>query len=86
MDKGSVDRRTRAGDPIARVGEKQRIKRRSPLEELEAVYEDERRLGRPHTPSERDAFVRGFHGQEYAEEIRRLMALGVEEPAEDDES
>ncbi|HEV8046016.1 MAG TPA: hypothetical protein VGP38_12590 [Rubrobacter sp.] len=61
------------------------VRRRSPLEELEAVHEDEIRLGRPHTPSERDAFVRGFHGQEYGEEIRRLMALGVEEPGGDGE-
>ncbi len=61
------------------------VRRRSPLEELEAVHEDERKLGRPHFPSERDAFVRGFHGAEYGEEIRRLMALGVEEPGGDDE-
>lgn len=83
MDRRSVDPRTLAGDPFAHAGKQRRssaITRRTYGEELAAVLEEEARLGRPMIPRERDAFVRGFHGQEYAEEIRRLMALGVEEP------
>lgn len=62
-----------------------RITRRTEAELAESIHADEIKLGRPHTPSERDAFVRGFHAQEYGEEIRRLMALGVEEPGGDGE-
>lgn len=53
---------------------------------LEALAEGEALIGRPHTPREREAFAVGFFAEEYAAEIRRLMALGVEEPGEDDES
>ncbi len=59
-----------------------RVQRRTYGDELAAVLEEEARLGRSMTPRERDAFVRGFHGQEYGAEIRRLMALGVEEPGD----
>jgi hypothetical protein len=72
-----------AGDPIHAAPPKPR--RRTEAELAESIHEDEIKLGRPHTPSERDGFTRGFHGQEYSEEIRRLMALGVEEPGGDGE-
>ena len=72
-----------AGDPIHAAPPKPR--RRTEAELAEAVHEDETKLGRPHTPSERMGFTRAFHGQEYGEEIRRLMALGVEEPGEAEE-
>ncbi len=49
-----------------------------------AIAADERQLGRPHTPGERDAFARGFFGEEYAEEIRMLAAVGLLD-AEDEE-
>jgi hypothetical protein len=45
-----------------------------------AIFEDETKLGRPHTPGERDAFTRGFFSTEYGDEIRLLMALGVTDP------
>lgn len=51
--------------------------RRTEGELIFALYEDESRLGRPHTPRERDAFTRGFFGTEYAEEIRHLAAAGL---------
>ncbi len=47
----------------------------------EAIAEDEARLGRPLTPRELEAFAHGFFAKEYREEIRRLMALGVEDDA-----
>jgi len=34
-------------------------------------------LGRPHTPSERDGFTRGFFSVEYAAEVRLLARAGL---------
>jgi hypothetical protein len=44
---------------------------------LEAMAEEEARLGRPMSQREREGFARGFHSTEYREELRRLMVLGV---------
>jgi hypothetical protein len=49
---------------------------------LEALRAEERKMGRL-LPSELDRFAREYHAPEYGAEVRRLMALGVEEP--DDE-
>jgi hypothetical protein len=70
---------TLAGDPFAFAAERERLRKssRTHAEEMEAIAEDEATLGRPHTPSERDAFVRGFHGQEYAAEVRLLARVGM---------
>jgi hypothetical protein len=78
----SVDPRTRAGDPgeatatykagMARL----KRSRRTYGEEMEAVAEEETRLGRPMSHREREAFARGFHGEEYVEEIRLLARHG----------
>lgn len=51
--------------------------RRTEAELMEAVLADEKELGRPHLPSERDGFVRGFFGTEYALEIGHLAAMGL---------
>lgn len=61
-----------------------RITRRTEAELIEAIREDERQPGRTMTPTEREAFARGFHGREYAEEVRALAAAGLldEEDAE----
>ena len=74
MDDVSVDRRTRADRPLALCGERIKRSRRTFAEEVEAVGEEEDRLGRSMTPTERDAFVRGLHGPEYAAEARLLAA------------
>jgi hypothetical protein len=58
---------------------------RTEAELVFAIHQDECKLGRPHRPSERDAFTRGFFGQEYAGEIRMLAAAGLLDD-EDDES
>ena len=80
MSTESVDPRTRAGDPglatykagMARL----KRSRRTYAEEMEAVAEEEARLGRPMSHREREAFARGFHGEEYVAEIRLLAAHG----------
>lgn len=74
MSEHSVDRKTLAGDPFPFVAA-----------ELEAIAEEEARLGRPMTPGERDAFVRGFHAVSYAAEIRLLAAEGLLSEADEDD-
>jgi hypothetical protein len=87
LSEHSVDPRTLAGDPIAHAAERKRVRqsRKTEAEEIEAVAEEEGRLGRPMTPGERDAFVRGFHGQEYAAEVRLLAAEGLLDAEAEDE-
>ena len=88
MTDRSVDPRTRAGDPSEATATfkagMERLKRirRTYVEELEAVAEEEARLGRPMSHREWDAFARGFHGEPYVEEIRLLAAHGRLDEAE----
>lgn len=74
MDDVSVACRTRADGPLALCGERIKRSRRTYAEEVEAVGEEEDRLGRYMTPTERDAFVGGLHGPEEAAEARLLAA------------
>jgi hypothetical protein len=66
-----------AGDPFYAAS------KRTETELIEAIAEDEAVQGRPHAPREREAFARGFFGEAYRCEIRRLAALGIEPPEED---
>jgi hypothetical protein len=77
VDDVRVHPETVAGDPFA--AERKRIKhsRRTEAELVEAIREDEAQQGRPMTPSEREAFARGFFGQEYAAEVRLLARPGM---------
>jgi hypothetical protein len=70
-----------AGDGFYAAG----IRRRTHEESIAAMHAEEERLGRNLTQREREAFAYGFHSREYCADIDRLMALGVEEP-ENDES
>ena len=58
----------------------QEIVRRTYPELIEAIRDEETRLGRPMTMGEIDAFARGYHAEEYRLDVRRLMSWGVEEP------
>jgi hypothetical protein len=60
----------------------QEIVRRTYPELIEAIRDEERRLGRPMTIGEIDAFAHRYHAEEYRLDVRRLMAWGVEEPDE----
>ena len=79
MDDVRVHPEALAGDPFAFAAEMERIRksRRTEGDLIAALIEDEICQGRPHTPSERDAFARGFFGQEYGEEIRALANAGM---------
>lgn len=79
MSDRSVDPRTLAGDPIAYAAEMRRVRqsRRSYLEEIEAIHEEEARLGRPMSQREREAFVRGFHSQEYVNDVELALWMNI---------
>jgi hypothetical protein len=59
------------------------IVRRTYPELIEAIRDEETRLGRPMSMGEIDAFARGYHAEEYRLDLRRLMTWGVEEPDEE---
>jgi hypothetical protein len=52
---------------------------------IEAIRDEETRLGHPISMGEIDAFARGYHAEEYRLDMRRLMAWGVEQPDEEEE-
>jgi hypothetical protein len=80
------DHRVAAGDPFMAAGRSssvesiQEIVRRSYPELIEAIRDEEARLGRPISMDEIDSFARGYHAEEYRLDLRRLMSWGVEEP------
>jgi hypothetical protein len=85
------DYRVAAGDPFAYVGQKRHedfehigeIVRRTHTDLLTAIREEQARIGRHMTDSELDEFARRYYAEEYRQDLRRSMAMGVEEPGED---
>jgi hypothetical protein len=51
---------------------------------MEALRDEEQKMGRALLPSELDRFAREYHAPEYGAEVRRLTALGVEESDENE--
>jgi hypothetical protein len=51
---------------------------------LSAIRKEQARLGRQMTESELDTFAREYHAEDYRQDLRRIMAMGVEEPDEDE--
>ena len=84
------DHRVAAGDPFVAAGQStslegiQEIVRRTYPQLIEAMRDEETRLGHPMTMGEIDAFARGYHAEEYRLDARRLMAWGVEELDEEE--
>jgi hypothetical protein len=60
------------------------VVRRTYPELLAAMREEQVKLGRHMTLSELDTFARRFYAEEYRQDLRRIMAMGVEEPDEDE--
>jgi hypothetical protein len=85
------DHRVAAGDPFVAAGRSsslegiQEIVRRAYPQLVEAIRDEERRLGRPMMMGEIDAFARGYHAEEYHLDVGRLMAWGVEQPYEEED-
>ena len=77
-----------AGDPFAYAGQKRHedlehigeIVRRTHTDLLTAIREEQARIGRHMTDSELDKFAREYYADEYRQDLRRIMAMGVEEP------
>jgi hypothetical protein len=81
-----------AGDPFAHAGRRKQqgleridgVVRRTYPQLLAAMREEQVKLGRHMTHSELDTFARRFYADEYRQDLRRIMAMGVEEPVEDE--
>lgn len=52
---------------------------------IEAVAEEEARLGRPMSPRERDGFARSFFAPEYVGDVRLLATAGLLDDGDEDE-
>ena len=85
MDDASVARMRRRGE-LEHVGEV--VPRTDSgilyAQYMEALKNEGQEMGRPLLPSELDRFAREYHAPEYGAEVRRLMALGVAEPGEEE--
>ena len=81
-----------AGDPFVYAAQKRQaelehigeVVSRTQADLLSALREEQARLGRHMTDSELDRFAREYHADEYHRDLRRIMAMGVEEPDQDE--
>jgi hypothetical protein len=81
-----------AGDPFVYAAQKRQaelehigeVVSRTHADLLSAIREEQARLGRHMTDSELDKFASEYHAEEYRQDLRRIIALGVEEPDEDE--
>ena len=80
-----------AGDPFAYAGQKRHedlehigeVVRRTHTDLLTAIREEQARIGRHMTDSELDKFAREYYADEYRHDLRRILAMGTEEPADE---
>ena len=80
-----------AGDPFAYAGQKRHedlehigeVVRRTHTDLLTAIREEQDRLGRHMADSELDRFAREYYADEYRHDLRRIVAMGTEEPADE---
>ncbi len=80
-----------AGDPFAYAGRKRHedlehigeVVRRTHTDLLTAIREEQARIGRHMTDSELDKFAREYYADEYRRDLRRIIAMGTEEPADE---
>ena len=81
-----------AGDPFVYAAQKRQaelehigeVVSRTQADLLSAIRKEQARLGRHMTDSELDKVAREYHAEEYRQDWRRIIALGVEEPDEDE--
>jgi hypothetical protein len=87
------DDKVAAGDPFAYAGHKRQkdlehigeVVRRTHSDLLTAIREEQARIGRHMTDSELDEFARRYYADEYRQNTRRIMAMGVEEQNEEED-
>ena len=85
------DYRVAAGDPFAYAAQKRHedfehigeVVRRTHTDLLTAIREEQPRIGRHMTDSELDKCAREHYADEYRHDLRRIMAMGTEEPADE---
>jgi hypothetical protein len=86
------DYRLAAGDPFVAAGRRSgmehidEVVRRTYPDLLTAIREEQVLLGRHMTDSDLDEFARRYYADEYRQDLRRSMAMGVEEPDEEEEN
>ncbi len=81
-----------AGDPFAYAGQKRHddlehiseVVRRTHTDLLTAIREEQALIGRHMTNSELDKFAREYYAEEYRRDLRRIMAMGLQEPDEEE--
>ena len=81
-----------AGDPFVYAAHKRQaelehiggVVSRTHADLLSAIREEQARSDRHMTDSELDKFAREYHAEEYRQDLRRIMAMGVEEPDQDE--
>jgi hypothetical protein len=87
------DYRVAAGDPFAYAGQKRHqdfehigeVVRRTYTDLLTAIREEQARIGRHMTDLELDEFARRYYADEYRQDLRRIMAMGVQEPGKEED-
>lgn len=87
MDNGNLA----AGDPFAYAGQKRHddfehigeVVHRTHTDLLTAIREEQAHLGRHMSNSELEIFAREYYAEEYRQDLRRIMAMGGEEPSEE---
>ncbi len=80
-----------AGDPFAYAGQKGHedlehigeVVRRTHTDLLTAIREEQAHIGRHMTDSELNKFAREYYADEYRRDLRRIIAMGTEEPADE---
>jgi hypothetical protein len=84
------DYRVAAGDPFVAAGRRSgmeridEVVRRTYPDLLTAIREEQAHIGRHMTDSELDEFARRYYADEYRQDLRRIMSMGVEEPDEEE--
>ena len=84
--------RVAAGDPFVYAGQKRckdfehigEVVRRTHTDLLTAIREKQARIERHMSDSELDEFARRYYADEYRQDLRRIIAMGVEEPDEEE--
>jgi hypothetical protein len=87
------DYRVAAGDTFAYAGQKRdedfehigEVVRRTYTDLLTAIREEQARIGRHMTDSGLDEFASRYYADEYRQDLRRIMAMGVQEPGEEED-
>ena len=82
-----------AGDPFVYAAQRRQadlehigeVVKRTHTDLLTAIREEQARIGRHMTDSELDEFARRYYADEYRQELRRIMTMGMGERDEEED-